>query len=181
LTERGERLVGIYHESDLAIAEAIEEGVFADIDAASVAGLASAFVFTARNSNNEIEPWFPSSDALRRAEQLEDIVADVIRDEVRLGVPMTKPIDTSFFGLAHAWSLGTGLDVLLEEEEITGGDFVRTIKQLIDLLEQIADCGASFSGSAREAATSLRRGVVAVSQSSQIDEDFGESAAGDDE
>ena len=179
LTERGERLVGIYHESDLAIAEAIEEGVFADIDAASVAGLASAFVFTARNSNNEIEPWFPSADALRRAEQLEDIVADVIRDEVRLGVPMTKPIDTSFFGLAHAWSLGTGLDVLLEEEEITGGDFVRTIKQLIDLLEQIADCGASFSTSAREAATSLRRGVVAVSQSSQLDEDFGETSLGD--
>lgn len=175
LTERGERLVGIYHESDLAIAEAIEQEIFADLDAASVAGLASAFVFAARNSNSEIEPWFPSADALRRSQHLEDIVSDVIRDEVRLGIPMTKPIDTSFFGLAHAWSLGTGLDVLLSEEEITGGDFVRTIKQLIDLLEQLADCGGPSCGAAREAATSLRHGVVAVSQSSQIDEDFSES------
>ena len=39
--------------------------------------------------------------------------------------------------LAHAWAAGDGLAAVLEDEELSGGDFVRNIKQLIDLLRGI--------------------------------------------
>ena len=39
----------------------------------------------------------------------------------------------------HAWVRGRRLADVLEDEEMTGGDFVRNVKQTIDLLRQIAD------------------------------------------
>ena len=41
LTAKGLRLAHLYHECDLLIAEALETGVFDDLDPASVAGLVS--------------------------------------------------------------------------------------------------------------------------------------------
>ena len=53
---------------------------------------------------------------------------------------------------------------LAEEGEITGGDFVRNVKQLVDLLRQIGMVDAGRAGStARSVADSLVRGVVAAS------------------
>ena len=50
--------------------------------------------------------------------------------------------DAAFFPLAHAWAAGDRLDHVLGDEGLTGGDFVRTIKQLVDLLRQIGDAAA---------------------------------------
>jgi ATP-dependent RNA helicase HelY len=48
---------------------------------------------------------------------------------------------------------------------MTGGDFVRNIKQLIDLLRQVGDVAAQpkTASAARSAADALYRGVVAAS------------------
>jgi ATP-dependent RNA helicase HelY len=58
---------------------------------------------------------------------------------------------------------GEGFAEVVEEEELTGGDFVRTTKQLIDLLRQIAlvapDKGTRSA--AASAADAADRGVVA--------------------
>ena len=49
--------------------------------------------------------------------------------------------------------------------DLTPGDFVRAVKQLIDLLDQIAAAAraAPVADTARRAITALRRGVVAYS------------------
>ena len=40
----------------------------------------------------------------------------------------------------HAWAAGETLtEVLEDDEDLTGGDFVRHVKQVIDLLHQIGD------------------------------------------
>lgn len=168
LTERGERLVRIFHESDLLIAEAIEEGLLDDLDAATLAGLASAFVYESRGSGPELEPWFPSGAVARRADDLADLATAIATDELRLGLPPTRPPDPSFFGLAHAWASGDDLARLLDDEEMPGGDFVRTIKQLVDLLRQFADTDGPIRSTAREASESLFRGVIAASTSSPV-------------
>jgi ATP-dependent RNA helicase HelY len=49
-----------------------------------------------------------------------------------------------------------------------GGDFVRTIKQLVDLLRQISETDAACATTASEAADALHRGVVAVSGRGRI-------------
>lgn len=163
LTERGERLVRIYHESDLAIAEAIDEHLFDGLSAAELAGLASLFVYESRLSGPNLEAWFPNRDLTNRSEDLRDLTASIASDEMRLGLSVTRTTDEGFFPLAHAWAAGDDLDHLLGEDEMTGGDFVRTIKQLVDLLRQMSETDAGCAPTASEAADALHRGIVAVS------------------
>ena len=66
------------------------------------------------------------------------------------------------------WAAGESLAVLLDhEDDMTAGDFVRNIKQVIDLLGQIAAAStvAATRTAARHAADAIHRGVVALSGS----------------
>ncbi len=178
LTPRGEQLVHIYHECDLLIAEALEEGLFDDLDPASTAGLASAFVYEHRNSGPELEPWFPGPGVARRAKELTRLAGELNADERRLGLPTTRAPDPGFFALAHAWAAGDDLDHILADEDLSGGDFVRTIKQLTDLLRQLGDASArpATGRAARRAADDIHRGVVAASSTiSTVDESDGDA------
>ncbi len=69
------------------------------------------------------------------------------------------------FGFAHAvwsWVQGATLDDVLRETEMAAGDFVRAMKQLIDVLAQIADAAGAgpLRDTVRAALAELRRGVV---------------------
>jgi ATP-dependent RNA helicase HelY len=61
--------------------------------------------------------------------------------------------------------LGDDLGDVLEDEEMTGGDFVRNVKQTIDLLRQVADVAPDpdTASAARAAADACLRGVIAAS------------------
>ncbi|HEY5011776.1 MAG TPA: hypothetical protein VIK61_03605, partial [Acidimicrobiia bacterium] len=63
------------------------------------------------------------------------------------------------------WVRGDDLSTVLEEGELTGGDFVRNVKQCIDLLRQIGDVAPdpATAATARNAADACSRGVVAAS------------------
>jgi ATP-dependent RNA helicase HelY len=165
LTPRGEQLVRIYHECDLLIAEALEEGLLDDIDHSTTAGMASAFVYESRNSGPDLEPWFPSQAVSHRADRLTQLAIELNADERGLGLPATRMPDAAFFPLAHAWAAGDELDHVLADEELSGGDFVRTIKQLVDLLRQLGDAASNptTATTARRAADAVHRGVVAAS------------------
>ena len=54
---------------------------------------------------------------------------------------------------------------MLTETDLAAGDFVRWVKQLLDLADQVADAAGDtpLRRTARLAAGSLRRGVVAYS------------------
>ncbi|HET9770305.1 MAG TPA: hypothetical protein VFS16_05405, partial [Acidimicrobiia bacterium] len=75
------------------------------------------------------------------------------------------PPDGGFAAIAHAWAAGKDLEDVLFDEELTGGDFVRNVKQLIDLLRQVGDVAPNrgTASAARAAADALFRGVVAAS------------------
>jgi ATP-dependent RNA helicase HelY len=165
LTRRGEQLVRIYHECDLLIAEALEEGLLDDLEPASLAGLMSAFVYEQRNSGPDLEPWFPNRAIGQRADRLVQLAVELNADERGLGLPTTRMPDATFFPLAHAWAAGDDLDHVLADEDLSGGDFVRTVKQLIDLLRQLGVAAATpaTAAAARSAADAVHRGVVAAS------------------
>ena len=63
--------------------------------------------------------------------------ANAIEDEA--GSERTRPPEPTFLAIAHAWAAGESLDDVLEDEDLSGGDFVRNMKQVIDLLGQVAD------------------------------------------
>jgi len=165
LTEAGERLVQIFHECDLFIAEAIGQGLLDGLDAPSLAGLVSCFTFEARGPGDTGPPWFPSPDLRRRWESIERVHEQLARSEQEARLPITRRPDPGFIALAHAWAAGEDLATVLSEEELSPGDFVRNIKQLVDLLRQVGDVAAdaATARAAREAADRVHRGVVAVS------------------
>jgi ATP-dependent RNA helicase HelY len=179
LTSRGERLVRVYHESDLLIAEALETGLLDDLDPASLAGLVSCFTYEHRSPVPAPAPWYPSSAVRQRVTEIEKLAAGLNADEQRLRLPLTRPPQPAFFALAHAWAAGESLDHVLDDEDLSGGDFVRNIKQLIDLLRQIGDAAPrpATARAAREAAGQIFRGVVAVSSTIGRAEEAEESGA----
>jgi ATP-dependent RNA helicase HelY len=165
LTEAGEVLARTYHESDLLVAESLVAGLFDGLDAAEVAALASCFVYEHRGREAPRPPTFPSSRVRTRYREVERLWEDLAVDEESAGLPATRAPDPGFVALAHAWAGGDDLSAVLGGEELSGGDFVRTVKQLLDLLGQIGDIApdAGTRSTARRAAAALHRGVVAAS------------------
>ncbi|HUQ64340.1 MAG TPA: DEAD/DEAH box helicase [Acidimicrobiales bacterium] len=172
LTPNGEQLVRIYHECDLVVAEALRLGLFDELDAPSVAALASAFTYEARGparraneAGEQAAPWFPSPRVKRSWHDIERIVAELNRAEAEAGLPMTRGPDPGFFAAAYGWAAGEELADVIAEEEFSGGDFVRNIKQLIDLVRQIAEVSTDqvTAKVAQDAAERLFRGVVVAS------------------
>ena len=106
LTERGERLVRIFHESDLLVAEAMETGLLDDLDPASLAGMVSCLTYEHRSPNPPDAPWFPSAEVRRRVMALDQLAADLNLDEQAAGLPLSRAPDPGFFALAYAWAAG---------------------------------------------------------------------------
>ena len=164
LTESGARLVRIYHESDLLIAECLAQGVLDGLGEAETAAMVSVFTFENRGQG-EGNGWFPTPRLRRRWSTVLQLVAELNAAEDDAGLPLTRPPDPGFATIAYAWAEGEELADVISDEEISGGDFVRNTKQLIDLLRQVGETApvAATAQAARAAADRLMRGVVAAS------------------
>jgi ATP-dependent RNA helicase HelY len=165
LTDWGERLARLFHESDLLIIESMRQGLLDDLDPASLAGLVSVFTYEHRSPEPPPAPWFPSAKVRRRWLDIEALARALNAVEEEAGLTVTRPPDPTFLAVAFAWAAGEGFAEVVEDEELSGGDFVRNIKQLIDLLRQIADLAPSEATrhAAAGAHEQLFRGVVAAS------------------
>jgi ATP-dependent RNA helicase HelY len=165
LTDSGQQLARIYHEADLLVAECLRGGLFDGLSPAEVAALASGFTYEHRGPGPAPPAGFPSPRLRKRWTDVEHLARELHLAEDEAGLPLTRPPDPGFLGLAHAWASGEDLDEVIAEEEMSGGDFVRNVKQLIDLLRQLGDVAPepATAKAAREAADRLFRGVVAAS------------------
>ena len=160
LTESGEQLRRTYHECDLLVCSAVRDGVLDGLDPPSVAAVASCFVFEQR-SGEPAPPRFPTSEVAERVDRLVAISRSLNELERRAGLPGTRPVDPGFVGMAYDWADGRQLASVLDED-VTGGDFVRTVRMLVDLLRQLAGSASSPTTrtAIRSAVGSLERGVV---------------------
>jgi ATP-dependent RNA helicase HelY len=165
LTPSGQRLARLYHESDLLVIEALEDGLFDDLGAADVAGLVSCLIYEERGSGPPLEPWFPSEELRRRFIDLQGMHLALVQDESDFDLQLTRKPDAGFMAIAHGWAAGGDLSDVLADEEITAGDFVRTAKQLIDLLRQLAALAMvpATASAARSAAQAVHRDLVSAS------------------
>jgi ATP-dependent RNA helicase HelY len=172
LTPAGERLARIYHESDLAVAEALEEELFDGLDPPELASLASVFSFEERGAGTSV-PSFPDPETKRRWNEVEELTRRLADAEAAAGLPVSRPLDPGFAWAARAWTRGRRLEAIMGanapsgagSSSAWGGDFVRNVKCLIDLLRQIAVVAPcpETRAAAGEAATLALRGVVAAS------------------
>ena len=164
LTDGGARLARIYHESDLLIAECLGQGVLDGLSEAEMAAAVSVFTFESRGQGQG-SAWFPTPRLRRRWSSVIQLVAELNAAEDDAGLPLTRPPDPGFAALAYAWAEGEDLADVLGDEELSGGDFVRNVKQLVDLLRQVGETAPDpdSARAARQAAERLMRGVVAAS------------------
>lgn len=166
LTAAGVQLSRLYHESDLLLVECLRRGIFDGLDAASVASLASTFTYESRGPGGSgPEPHFFTAQIAKRSQEIQSVWQTVADLELAAALPKTRAPDPGFCGFAYAWVAGDELAHVLEDEELSGGDFVRNVKQLIDLLRQIGDIStvSATAKAARTASDQLFRGVVAAS------------------
>ena len=162
VTPDGKRLQRVYSELDLLISECLREGVWDDLDAADLAAVVSGLTFESRVGDDVPAPLMPSRRALEVSETMSSLCTDLRQLEREHRLSYLRMPD---FGFAHAvwsWVQGASLDDVLRETEMAAGDFVRAMKQLIDVLAQVADAAGAgpLRDTVRAALTELRRGVV---------------------
>ncbi len=168
LTESGDALARIYSESDLLVAEALREQRLDGLRAPELAAVVSCFTYERRGPDGQ-QPTgpstWPSTRVAARARDLDRMVQELNRSEADAGLPSTRSPDPGFTPYVHDWAAGEALADILDDDELTGGDFVRNVKQCIDLLRQIGQVASSAATreTALAAASACHRGVVAAS------------------
>jgi ATP-dependent RNA helicase HelY len=169
VTSHGQRLARLWGESDLLTAECLRHGVWDGLAPAELASVVSALVYESRRDIGPV-PRVPSGSVAEALAKTVGLWAELESDERRHRVERTREPDLGFAWPMHRWARGESLAAVLTAAEQNGaelsaGDFVRWCRQVVDLLDQIADVAGRDVGVGRAAAsavTAIRRGVVAV-------------------
>ncbi|NYI04001.1 DEAD/DEAH box helicase [Allostreptomyces psammosilenae] len=172
VTEDGRRLGRLYGELDLLASECLREGVWEGLAPAELVACASALVYESRQGDDAFAPRLPEGGSRRALDDMIRIWGRLDALEKDHGLSQSEDYsgqrqpDLGFAWPAYRWAKGHGLDAVLRDAELPAGDFVRWMKQIIDVLGQIAEAapeGGSVRPTARKAVDLLRRGVVAYS------------------
>ena len=161
-TEHGLRLAGIYSEVDLLVAEALRRGILDDLDAEELAGIAGLLLYEPRGGEPTEHAVLPTFALEEAAEAIFDLAEELRGRERAAGLRTTlRELDAGFAAPAYRWAAGADLEVALGSLAITGGDFVRMIKQVADLTGQLRSVGHEpVQARAHAAVQALRRGIV---------------------
>ncbi len=158
ITTNGKLLSKIYGETDLLIAEMIRREAFGQLTAAELVSIVSVFVYESRKDS---PPKLPRG-------QVEEVLADLVKVwieindlETELGLEPIREPDAGFCWASYRWASGHSLTSILKGTDLTVGDFVRSMKQIIDLLRQIAIASPHLSSLVKDALGRIDRGVIA--------------------
>jgi ATP-dependent RNA helicase HelY len=177
VTADGQRLGRIYSELDLVAAESLRRGLWDGLNPAELAACVSVLTFESRTPDDASPPArLPKGPVREVLAEMTRTWADLDQLEKKHNLSFLREPDLGFVWAAYRWVRGAKLeDVLDSVPGLTPGDFVRSTKQLIDLLDQIAAAASSGASSssdgapksrdvaatARAAIDAMRRGVIA--------------------
>ena len=165
VTEAGSRLMRIYTDMDLVAAECLRNGLWDELSASGLAAGLSALVFEARRPDDAQSPRLPGGVVKQVLADTVSVWADLDALEREHKLDFLREPDLGFAWAAYRWAEGASLDEVLKDTDLAAGDFVRWMKQLLDLTDQVADAaaGSGLRETARDTSRALRRGVVAYS------------------
>ena len=139
VTADGKRLQRLYSELDLLAAECLRRGFWEGLNPAELAACVSVLSYESRQAKDEGPARLPKGPVSDVLSAMNRTWADLDQLEKRSGLSFLREPDPGFVWAAFRWARGAKLeDVLDSVPGLTPGDFVRSVKQLIDLLDQIA-------------------------------------------
>jgi ATP-dependent RNA helicase HelY len=157
--EQGKILAKIYAESDLLLTESIRRGVLHNLNAPELLSVASAMIYESRSAEN-YAPRMPHQNVANSLAAVAKIWVELEDIENEFDVKTQREPDFGFCYSAYRWANGHSLSSVLKGTDMTVGDFVRSIRQLIDLLTQIAGASEELRPVCREGIKRLDRGVI---------------------
>ncbi len=160
LTGRGDRLRFVYNELDLLLAECVDKGLLSGLGAAELAAIASMFTYEPRLADT-VGDW-PSAQVADRGKAIFAVGDELVAAELRHGIEPARMPDPGFAAVVFDWTEGASLEELFADDEVGAGDFVRNMRQLLDLLRQLRDAYPDLAATARRALRQIDRGVVAA-------------------
>lgn len=169
VTDRGRRLMRIYNEMDLVTAEALRLGLWDGLDASELAAVLSTLVYESRRPDDAAAPRLPGARVREVLKEMTHLWAELDALEKEHKLDQLREPDLGFAWAAYRWAEGDDLDEVLDATGLAAGDFVRWMKQLLDLSGQVSVATEDpyMRDLAREATDRLRRGVVAYSSVSE--------------
>jgi ATP-dependent RNA helicase HelY len=168
ITPRGRHLTRIYSDMDLVAAECLRRGLWEELSPSELAAVLSTLVFEARRPDDASAPRLPGGPVKPVIAEMVRLWAELDSLERAHHLDFLRQPDLGFAWIAYRWAEGDDLDEVLGGADSLGlaaGDFVRWMKQLLDLAGQVADAAGDtpLRATARDVIRRLRRGVVAYS------------------
>ncbi len=163
VTPDGRRLARLYGELDLLAAECLRARLWQGLTPAELAASASMLVFEAREAETT-PPRLPRGAFPGVLSATMELWGRLARAEHDRNLDFLREPSPGFAWAAYRWASGAQLESVLTENALLAGDFVRWIRQLLDLLGQIAVAADDeVRDTAVKASDALRRGVIAYS------------------
>ncbi|MDP1721251.1 MAG: DEAD/DEAH box helicase [Candidatus Nanopelagicaceae bacterium] len=157
---QGQILAKIYTESDLLLSEAIREDLFDHLSASELLSVLSSMIFQGRTSQTQA-PRIPTGSVQTALAEVTRLWAKLEVIENAHQVTTQREPDFGFCWISFRWANGHSLQSVLKDSDLSVGDFVRSAKQLIDLLQQVSVASEKLRPKCLEAMKKLDRGVVA--------------------
>ena len=158
ITKSGKLLAKIYGETDLLISESIQAGVFNTLAPADLVSVISACIYESRNDE---AAKVPRGDVQVALAIVSKIYAKIHDAESDMNLEPMRAPDLGFCWASHKWASGHSLTSILKGSELTVGDFVRAMKQIIDLLRQLRAAAPELQPIIDQSLKQIDRGVIA--------------------
>jgi ATP-dependent RNA helicase HelY len=164
VTPDGRRLARLYSELDLLAAECLRRGFWDGLNPAELAACVSMLSFESRSGWDDEPPArLPKGPVRDVLTAMTKTWAELDQLEKRNRLSFLREPDPGFVWAAYRWVRGASLeDVLDTVPGLTPGDFVRSVKQLIDILDQIAGAASRDPAASQDPATAPHDGAVAA-------------------
>jgi ATP-dependent RNA helicase HelY len=179
VTPAGRTLMRIYTDMDLVAAECLRAGLWDRLSPPDLAAALSILAYESRRADDASPPRLPKGPVREVLRDMVTLWGDLDRLEKEHRLEFLREPDLGFAWAAQRWAEGGTLDEVLTETDLAAGDFVRWMKQVLDLAGQVADAAAARAGAgssaedqergaalrdtARATIDALRRGVVSYS------------------
>jgi ATP-dependent RNA helicase HelY len=157
ITDAGRLLAKIYGETDLLVAELVRRRVLVDLNGSELVSVLSALVYEARRDES---PKIPQGKIQEVLAEMVGLWHEINGKEEDLNLePMREP-ELGFCWASYRWASGHSLSSILRGTDMTVGDFVRSMKQIIDLLRQLGNASDELYEITSDALRKVDRGVV---------------------